>query len=58
MGKIFRGSSPANDGFEIQTTEEPPEGAPVTALPERPEEFALGFTPELKEMVPAVRVFK
>ena len=58
MGKIFRGSSPANDGFEIETTEEPPEGAPVTALPERPEEFAPGLTPELMEMVAAVRDFK
>ena len=58
MGKIFRGSSPANDGFEIETTEESPEGAPVTALPERPEEFAPGLTPELMQMVAAVRDFK
>ena len=58
MGKIFRGSSPANDGFELETTEEPPEGAPATALPERPEEFAPGLTPELMEMVAAVRDFK
>jgi Mn-containing catalase len=58
MGKIFRGSSPANDGFEIETTEEPPEGAPVTALPERPEEFAPGLTPELMGIIAAVRDFK
>jgi len=58
MGKIFRGSSPANDGFELETTEEPPEGAPATDLPERPEEFAPGLTPELMEMVAAVRNFK
>jgi Mn-containing catalase len=58
MGKIFRGSSPADAGFELETTEEPPEGAPVTDLPERPEEFAPGLTPELMEMVAAVRDFK
>ena len=58
MGKIFRGSSPANDGFELETTEEPPEGAPATDLPERAEEFAPGLTPELMEMVAAVGDFK
>src|SRR4029453_16858483 len=58
MGQIFQGSSPANDGLELETTEEPPEGAPATDLPERPEEFAPGLTPELMEMVAAVRDFK
>jgi Mn-containing catalase len=58
MGKIFNGASPANDGAEIETTEEAPEGAPLIDLPERPEEFAPGLTPELLEMVEAVKRYK
>jgi Mn-containing catalase len=51
MGKIFQGSSPANDGNVVQTDMEPPEGAPWPDLPERPEEFSPGLTPELKALV-------
>ena len=58
MGKIFQGSSPANDGFEVETSEKAPDGAPITGLPERPEEFAPGLTPELLEMVAAVKELK
>jgi Mn-containing catalase len=58
MGKIFQGSSPANDGSEVETTDTAPEGAPPMDLPERPEEFAPGLTPELLEMVEAVKRFK
>ena len=58
MGKIFHGNSPANDGLEVETTEKAPEGAPIAGLPDRPEEFAPGLTPELLEMVAAVKRFK
>jgi Mn-containing catalase len=58
MGKIFNGSSPANDGTEIETTDDPPKGVPAQDLPERPEEFAAGLTPELLEMVEAVKKYK
>lgn len=58
MGKIFQGSSPANDGTEVATEETAPEGAPPMDLPERPEEFAPGLTPELLEMVEAVKRYK
>lgn len=58
MGKIFHGSSPANDGFDVETSPEAPQGAPIKDLPERPEEFAPGLTPELLEMVAAVKRFK
>lgn len=51
MGKIFQGKSPANDGQEVRMDNEPPEGAPFPDLPERPEEFSPGLTPELKELV-------
>nr|WP_206026473.1 manganese catalase family protein [Roseimicrobium sp. ORNL1] len=58
MGKIFQGNSPVNDGTEVETEEEAPEGAPIEDLPERPEEFAPGLTPELLEMVEAVKRYK
>jgi Mn-containing catalase len=58
MGKIFHGDSPANDGSEVETTDKAPAGAPIQDLPERPEEFAPGLTPELLEMVEAVKRFK
>jgi Mn-containing catalase len=58
MGKIFNGPSPANDGSEVETEDSAPEGVPVKDLPERPEEFAPGLTPELLEMVEAVKNYK
>lgn len=51
MGKIFQGKSPANDGQTVETQMEAPEGAPWPDLPERPEEFSPGLTPELQELV-------
>lgn len=53
MGKLFQGSAPSNDGQVLETTMEPPEGFDVQDLPERPEEFAPGLTPELMELVEA-----
>jgi Mn-containing catalase len=58
MAKIFHGSSPAQDGT-LTTTEKPPQGAPFTPGPERPEEFAPGLSPEIEklvEQIAAVRV--
>ncbi len=52
MAKVFKGSSPANDGTSVETQEEPPEGAPNPGpAPERPEEFSPGLTPEIKEII-------
>src|SRR5215210_6243020 len=51
MGKIFQGTSPTNDGTILTTTDEPPQGFVIPDLAERPEEFAPGLTPELKELV-------
>jgi Mn-containing catalase len=49
MARIFHGPSPSGPG-EVHTTEKPPEGVPITSAPERPEEYAPGLPPELKEM--------
>jgi Mn-containing catalase len=51
LSSIINGPSPANDGNELVATEEAPEGFPIMDLPERPEEFAPGLTPELMALV-------
>ena len=51
MGKIFQGLAPSGNGEELETTEEAPEGYDMADLPERPEEFSPGLTPELMELV-------
>jgi Mn-containing catalase len=53
MGQIFQGMAPTGTGEMLQMDLEPPEGAPFMDLPERPEEFSPGLTPELKELVEA-----
>jgi Mn-containing catalase len=58
MAKIFRGAAPSNDGAKLQTTDDPPEGFDMEDLPERPEEFAPGLTPELMELVTAASKLK
>ena len=51
MSKIFQGAAPTDDGEELETTEDAPEGFDIPDLPERPEEFAPGLTAELRELV-------
>jgi Mn-containing catalase len=53
MGKIFSGASPLTDevGATLETAPDPPAGAPIPTAPERPEEFAPGLTPDLKEIM-------
>jgi Mn-containing catalase len=53
MNLIFQGLSPLTDeeGVTLETTDTPPEGAPIPVGPERPEEFAPGLTPDLMEVM-------
>jgi Mn-containing catalase len=51
MGKIFQGEAPTHNGDMLQTDDAPPEGFPMSDLPERPEEFSPGLTPELQALV-------
>jgi len=50
MGKIFKGQSPSGSGT-LETTQKPPDGAPIKQASERPEEFAPGLTPELEKLI-------
>jgi Mn-containing catalase len=54
MGAIFQGSSPANNDESVEVTDQPVAGYEIPNLPERPEEFSPGLTPELMELVDAV----
>jgi Mn-containing catalase len=51
MAAVFNGPSPANDGNTVETTDTRPRGFRIQDLPERPEEFSPGLTPELMELV-------
>ena len=51
IGKIFKGSSPENNGSEVSVQDERPEGAPNPTAPERVEEFSPGLTPEIRRML-------
>lgn len=50
-GKIFRGPSPSNDGTNLESKEQAPEGVPSVIAPERFEEFAPGLDPELLALI-------
>jgi Mn-containing catalase len=54
MAQIFQGPSPFGDDLECETTDTPPEGFSIPEAPERPEEFAPGLPPELKQMAEAI----
>ncbi len=58
MAKIFNGPSPSNKEEQLRATQKPPEGAPITPAPERPEEFSPGLPPELMELVEQVSKMK
>lgn len=51
MGKIFQGEAPTHNGEQLTMDENPPEGFPFMDLPERPESFSPGLSPELMELV-------
>ena len=50
VGEIFQGKSPFNDGTTVRTMDRPEQGFPIPQAPERPEEFAPGLTPELRDL--------
>jgi len=49
MGTILNGPSPVPGEGDFRVSD-PPEGAPITPGPERPEEFSPGLPPELKQL--------
>src|ERR687886_384694 len=55
LSKIFNGSSPFNDGGELEAIDGVPEGAPIPNLPDAPQEFASGLDGELKTLTKKVQ---
>jgi Mn-containing catalase len=58
LSTIFQGSSPANDGTELEAMDKPEESYPDPGAPERPEEFSPGLDPELQALVDALTDYK
>jgi len=58
MEKIFNGPAPVGDGTDLVTLKEPRESYPIPQAPERPEEFAPGFDPELQALADAYSEFR
>lgn len=50
-GKIYRGASPSQDGTDLESKEQAPEGVPSMIAPERFEEFSPGLDPELLTLI-------
>lgn len=50
-GKIYRGASPSQDGTDLESKEQAPEGVPSVIAPERFEEFSPGLDPELLKLI-------
>src|SRR5919199_2846186 len=55
LSKIFNGSSPFNDGGELEAIDGVPEGAPIPNLPDAPQEFASGLDGELKTLTQQIQ---
>lgn len=52
-GRIFQGASPSNDGTDLESREQAPEGVPSAISVERLEEFSPGTDPELLKLIQA-----
>jgi manganese catalase len=50
LANIFNGSSPFNDGGEIEVIDGHPEGAAIPSLPDAQQEFSPGLDTELKKL--------
>src|SRR5919202_727108 len=55
LSKIFNGSSPFDDGGEVEAIDGIPQGAPIPNLPDAPQEFASGLDVELKRLTQQIQ---
>src|ERR687885_1042670 len=55
LSKIFNGSSPFDDGGELEAIDGVPEGAPIPNLPDAPQEFASGLDEELNTLTQQIQ---
>jgi Mn-containing catalase len=50
FAQIFKGSSPFDDGGELEVIEGHPEGANIPFMPDAPQEFASGLDTDLRKL--------
>jgi Mn-containing catalase len=50
LAQIFKGSSPFDDGGELEVIEGHPEGANIPFMPDAPQEFASGLDADLRNL--------
>jgi Mn-containing catalase len=55
LAQIFKGSSPFDDGGELEVIEGHPEGANIPFMPDAPQEFASGLDTNLKKLAQQVQ---
>src|ERR687883_1058043 len=55
LSKIFNGSSPFDDGGDLESIDGIPQGAPIPSLPDAPQEFASGLDGELKRLTQQIQ---
>jgi Mn-containing catalase len=56
LAQIFKGSSPFDDGGELEVIEGHPEGANIPFMPDAPQEFASGLDTDLRKLAQQVQV--
>src|SRR5688500_5449469 len=56
LSQIFKGSSPFDDGGNLEVIEGHPEGANIPFMPDAPQEFASGLDADLRKLAQQVRV--
>jgi Mn-containing catalase len=55
LADIFKGSSPFDDGGELEVIDGHPEGANIPFMPDAPQEFASGLDTDLRKLAQQVR---
>jgi Mn-containing catalase len=56
LAQIFKGSSPFDDGGELEVLEGHPEGANIPFMPDAPQEFASGLDTDLRKLAQQLKV--
>jgi Mn-containing catalase len=58
LANIFNGSSPFNDGEELEVIDGHPEGAAIPSLPDAQQEFSPGLDTELKKLTQQIQQYQ
>ena len=56
LAQIFKGSSPFDDGGELEVLEGHPEGANIPFMPDAPQEFSSGLDADLRKLAQQTRI--